>query len=94
MFIKRLLLILLCSYCAITSADDTELFVSDVSGQNSIRPQVLIIFDNSGSMRTDEEIVAEPYDPSVDYGAGDKADRIYWSLIPMGILGSLHIHFV
>ena len=64
MFIKRLLATLLSSYCIFAGADDTELFVSDVSGQNEIRPQVLIIFDNSGSMRSAEEVVAEPYDAS------------------------------
>ncbi|WP_022941666.1 pilus assembly protein [Psychromonas hadalis] len=79
MFIKRLLATLLCSYCALLGADDTELFVSDVSAQNGIRPQVLIIFDTSGSMRSSEEIVLEPYDASRDYGAGSDANKIYWT---------------
>jgi len=63
------------------SADDTELFVADVSAQNGIRPQVLIIFDTSGSMRSSEEVVLEPYDPSHDYGAGGDADKIYWTSV-------------
>ncbi|MCP5077325.1 MAG: hypothetical protein GY951_04630 [Psychromonas sp.] len=81
MFIKRLLATLLCSYCALISADDTELFVSDVSAQNGIRPQVLIIFDNSGSMRSAEEVVAEPYNSSQDYNAGSNSNRIYWTKV-------------
>ncbi|PKF61218.1 hypothetical protein CW745_11335 [Psychromonas sp. psych-6C06] len=79
MFMKRLLATLLTAYCSLLVADDTELFVSDVSAQNGIRPQVLIIFDNSGSMRSSEEVVAVPYDHTQDYGAGSKSDRIYWT---------------
>jgi len=79
MFMKRLLATLLYSYCVLANADDTELFVSDVSAQNGIRPQVLIIFDTSGSMRSSEEIVLEPYDASRDYGAGGNANKIYWT---------------
>lgn len=79
MFIKRLLTTLLTLYCVVLIADDTELFVSDVSDENGIRPQVLIIFDNSGSMRTSEEVVAEPYDNSIDYTNGNNSTKIYWS---------------
>ncbi|PKG40795.1 pilus assembly protein [Psychromonas sp. Urea-02u-13] len=79
MFIKRLLASLLCAYCVLLSADDTELFVADLSAQNGIRPQVLIIFDTSGSMRSSEEVVLEPYDPARDYGAGSDANKIYWT---------------
>ena len=79
MLIKRLLATLLYSYCAFSVADDTELFVSDVSAQNGIRPQVLIIFDTSGSMRSSEEVVLESYDPTHDYGAGGDANKIYWT---------------
>ena len=85
MFIKRFLVSLLStcllSYCAGLIADDTELFVSDVSAQNGIRPQVLIIFDNSGSMRSAEEVVSTPYDNSVDYNAGSRSNRIYWTSV-------------
>lgn len=91
MFIKQLLTTLLAtlfySYCVLVSADDTELFVADVSAQNGIRPQVLIIFDTSGSMRSSEEVVLEPYDPEHNYladaDAGAYADtdvnKIYWT---------------
>lgn len=73
---------LLCLPFTWVMADDTELFVSDVSSQYGIKPQVLIIFDNSGSMKSSEQIVAEPYDSSVNYIPDDKSsrsNRIYWS---------------
>ena len=50
-------------------ADDTELYVANGLSTGQGRPQVLIIFDNSGSMRTEEAVAAEPFDPSVDYTA-------------------------
>ena len=36
-------------------SDDTELYVFESSARSGSRPQVLIIFDNSGSMDTEEE---------------------------------------
>lgn len=33
-------------------ADDTELYVYEASARTGARPQILIIFDNSGSMST------------------------------------------
>lgn len=45
----------------ITFADDTELYVFESSARSGNRPQVLIIFDNSGSMAT-EEYTDEFYD--------------------------------
>jgi len=79
MFMKRLLATLLSVYCGLVSADDTELFVSDVSAENGIRPQVLIIFDNSGSMSTEEIVTSTPYDSSIDYTNGSNSNKIYWS---------------
>lgn len=67
--------------CMLLMADDTELFVADVSAQHGIRPQVLIIFDTSGSMRSSEEVIKEAYDPARDYGAGSNAQKIYWTKI-------------
>lgn len=49
-------------------SEDIELFISDAVKQSGKRPQVLIIFDNSGSMGT-EESVKESYDPTEDYPA-------------------------
>ncbi|WP_051202239.1 pilus assembly protein [Ferrimonas senticii] len=59
------------------SADDTELYVAGGSVLNTSRPQVMIIFDNSGSMRTEESLAPPPFDPSFDY-TGDGGDRIYY----------------
>jgi len=75
MSIKRLVVTLLASYCTLVGADDTELFVSDVVDS---KPQVLIIFDNSGSMTTQEEVAQTPYD-SDDYDAPTESTKIYWS---------------
>ncbi len=49
-------------------AEDIELYLSDNSKQGVKRPQVLLIFDNSGSMGT-EESVKSSYDPSENYPA-------------------------
>ena len=77
MFVKRLLAILLSAYCTASIADDTELFFTDDSS-TSAKPQVLIIFDNSGSMATEETVVSTPYDSS-DYDAATDASKIFWS---------------
>ena len=65
---------LLFSYCL--QADDTELYVADIGEENNIRPQVLIIFDNSGSMSTTELEAKEAFDPSHSY---TNSTDIYWS---------------
>ncbi|MCL2915933.1 rRNA (guanine-N1)-methyltransferase [Shewanella corallii] len=50
-------------------ADDTELYVYDSGSRTGARPQVLIIFDNSGSMRTEETYAKDSYDPTKVYPA-------------------------
>ena len=59
---------------------DVELYVgrSEVNGG---RPSVLIILDNSGSMKTDLPTTRPAYDPNVTYPTqGDiRNDRLYWS---------------
>jgi len=62
-------------------ADDTELFVSTSAGAG-IRPNVLFIIDNSGSMKT-EIITQEKYVPGTKYTPHDgepvcPLDRVYW----------------
>lgn len=52
----------------ITVAEDIELYVGNSAQRVGGKPKVLIIFDNSGSMNTTEEI-KDPYDPSVSYPA-------------------------
>ncbi len=72
------------------SADDTEIFLTQFEGTglSSGRPKVLIVFDNSGSMRNGVPQAKPDYDPAIDWtdqsdypGAPDnfRNDRIYWS---------------
>ena len=49
-------------------AEDIELYVGNTAQRIGNKPQVLIIFDNSGSMNTYEEVTA-PYDPNITYPA-------------------------
>jgi len=48
-------------------AEDIELYISEGVKQAKTRPQVLIIFDNSGSMVSNTLDVKEFYDPSITY---------------------------
>lgn len=50
-----------------TFSEDIELYISESVKQAQQRPQVLIVFDNSGSMGTNETVKAS-YDPNTDYG--------------------------
>jgi type IV pilus assembly protein PilY1 len=59
-------------------ADDTELFVQ-TSANVSVRPNVLFIIDNSGSMAT-EVITQDNYDPDFDYPGDCEDDRVYYRL--------------
>ena len=70
-------LMLLNGLCSSASADDTDLYVSTGNDSSQNRPQVLIIFDTSGSMRTEEAVAVEPFDPSFDY-APDGGDKIFY----------------
>ena len=73
-------LILACALTLLVAqvrSDDTELYVADGLSTGQGRPQVLIIFDNSGSMRTEEAVAAEPFDPSFDY-TGYGGNRLYY----------------
>ena len=49
-------------------SEDIDLYLGDDSVQTGPKPQVLIIFDNSGSMNTNEEVKAD-YDPDTVYPA-------------------------
>jgi len=58
-------------------ADDTELFIG-TSLNSQQRPNILFIFDNSGSMATDV-VTQDTYDGSVTYpNAGCDPNRVYW----------------
>lgn len=64
-----------------TYADDTELYVFESSARSGSRPQVLIIFDNSGSMSTNE--YSEDF-----YNRGEivnDSTKIYYSKGGMGV---------
>jgi type IV pilus assembly protein PilY1 len=64
-------------------ADDTEIYKSAVSASELGRPKVLIIFDDSGSMRTEVIATPPPFDSTKAYdpvdGVNLALDRIYWS---------------
>jgi len=51
-----------------SNGEDIDLYIGDVAQRTGNRPQVLIIFDNSGSMNQ-SEIVKEPYNPNITYPA-------------------------
>tara|TARA_R110002167_G_scaffold195810_3_gene398635 strand:- start:5122 stop:8676 length:3555 start_codon:yes stop_codon:yes gene_type:complete len=72
MFFKQLqsaLLFAILAYSSVGFADDTELYVFESSARTGVRPQVLIIFDNSGSMKTVETDAVSGYDSSIIYPA-------------------------
>lgn len=63
-------------------ADDTELYVYEASARSGARPQMLIIFDNSGSMRTTVVGADKPYSANAGGIAGGnlgKQNNIYYT---------------
>ncbi|RPA63885.1 type IV pilin biogenesis protein [Shewanella frigidimarina] len=52
-------------------ADDTELYLIDSSSATGKRPQILFIFDNSGSMNTDDQVSVSPYCSISEKAAGN-----------------------
>ena len=72
-----LLVILFCFGAAtVALADDTQIYGSS---STLIKPNVLILFDNSGSMNSGTATTPDPYDPLTDYSAyGSKTkDAVY-----------------
>jgi type IV pilus assembly protein PilY1 len=65
---KYLIAGLLLSTANFSFSEDIELYLSDSLKQAKERPQVLIVFDNSGSMST-SETVKSSYDPDTIYPA-------------------------
>ncbi|MGL4749893.1 MAG: hypothetical protein ACRCYF_19490, partial [Shewanella sp.] len=61
-FISCLVVVAAGLFSASSIADDTELYVFEASARNGSRPQVLIIFDNSGSMSSLAYGVDAPYE--------------------------------
>lgn len=54
---------------SLTHGDDTELYVFETATDAGARPKVLIIFDNSGSMDTWENVPDPDYVPPADYNS-------------------------
>ena len=54
-------------------ADDTNIYGG---GNVSVEPNILIIFDTSGSMSTDD-VQGEMYDPAQTYSGSYSANRVY-----------------
>ncbi|MBU2892893.1 rRNA (guanine-N1)-methyltransferase [Colwellia sp. D2M02] len=86
----RVLVSLLLITSANTFAEDIELYISDAAKQNTERPQVLIIFDNSGSMGNTEKVKVE-YDPNINYPATNgfsalTSDYVYYNKGSEGVI--------
>ncbi|TRY13492.1 pilus assembly protein [Shewanella hanedai] len=63
-------------------ADDTELYVYEASARSGARPQMLIIFDNSGSMRTTVVGADRPYssnDGGISGGQLGRQNNLYFT---------------
>ncbi len=56
---------------AITFADDTELYLINIATVEGKRPQILFIFDNSGSMSTEDENMNSSYCSPESHSAGN-----------------------
>ena len=85
-FISKLLVssivIFILLLSSIGFAEDIELYLSEAVLQNDIKPKVLIIFDNSGSMSRVEENSKAAYDPNIVYGgplADNEIEYIYYT---------------
>jgi type IV pilus assembly protein PilY1 len=63
-------------------ADDTEIYIGQNQGVNSVAPNVLFVLDTSGSMRSLAKTITS-YDPAIDYsvnpGACFSNSRVYTS---------------
>jgi len=60
-------------------ADDVELLLSTPASVNAAKPNILFIVDSSGSMRTEEEITQEPYNPLTTYPGSCDSSMYYWT---------------
>lgn len=60
-------------------ADDTDVYLSGANVVADERPNILIVFDNSGSMSTEVPNSGEAYDPSLTYTGNFDNAKIYWT---------------
>ncbi|TFG43442.1 MAG: hypothetical protein E4H48_02400, partial [Syntrophobacterales bacterium] len=67
------ILLVILAAAASLRAEDTEIY-GVVS--NSIPPNVLVIFDTSGSMAT-EDVPGDPYEPTTTYSGGSTTNAVY-----------------
>jgi len=65
----------------VSFAQDTELYVNNINSGENARPKVLIIFDNSGSMKNIVPGTPASYDSSITYDTQGSinSSRLYWS---------------
>lgn len=77
-----LLATLFCMSCGSPAvADDTDVFVGQLL--NPGQPNVLFLFDTSGSMNS-QVVVGTDYDPTIVYAGDCNTDRVFWSLLGTG----------
>ena len=69
-----IILMLILGGAGFVQADDTEIYGTVTSV--SLKPNVLIIFDSSGSMDT-EDVPGDPYDPVTTYTGSSVRDAVY-----------------
>ncbi len=69
-----IIMVLVASFPALLQADDTEIYGTVTS--TSLEPNVLIIFDSSGSMST-QDVPGEAYDPMANYSGSYSKDAVY-----------------
>ena len=62
---------------AAAHADDTEIFVGQ-TGVPGVQPNILLVFDTSGSMNDPIDLNKPPYDPARSYTGSCATDVLYW----------------
>lgn len=86
--IKRILCLGAAALLASTAAraDDTEIFVSNAAAEG-LRPNILFIFDTSGSMNALVTLPKAPYNAAQVYNGGCSRDRFYFAVAGNGNAG-------
>ena len=68
-------MVLLISTAASVWADDTEIYGTVTSVE--LEPNILILFDSSGSMST-VDVPGDPYDPAITYAGSSATNAVYY----------------
>lgn len=63
----------------VSLAEDIELYLRETIKQQQVRPKVLIIFDDSGSMHKIDDNSTASYDPTKVYGTPASENYIYYT---------------